>query len=190
MRGGVHRLSGDFGHLADVEDQRVRHAARRRQPDLPLAGRRVGSDRDLDHHEVGDRGAGRLLERIRRFSPRSCADQLSALPSVLLGRPLALQLPELFPQQLDLLGVQPPVILDHLGRNARAGDERRVDAVEALPAQPDPERRALLAAGGIDVTDVRSRLRLRRGRRRQQAGQRPATAERRIRVIADRSHRG
>ena len=41
----------------------------------------------------------------------------------------------------------------------------------ALPPKLDLKRSALLAAGGIDKTDIRSRLRLRLRGRRQQAGQ-------------------
>ena len=89
------------------------------------------------------------------------------------GRRLRLlQLLQLLAQQRDLLGAEPPVILDHLGGDARAGDQHLAGAVQTLPAQLDLERRALLAAGGIDKADVRPRLGLRRGAAAgQQAGQ-------------------
>ena len=145
---GAHRLPADFGQLADVEHQRVRHAARRCQPDLPPAGLGVGRDGDLDHDQVGDRGAGRrwtysairLLDLAISFAwPRPCPPgpggcrRHHRLPERIIARrpslgghvPLRLCFNSLScsSSKLHFLGVQSAVVLDHLGGNARAGDQ-------------------------------------------------------------------
>ena len=66
----------------------------------------------------------------------------------------------MFVQQLYLLIVHAPVIINDTGGDARTGDEHRIDRVEVLSAEPDLERRALLATGGIDVADERPLLRV------------------------------
>ena len=169
-RGAEHRLAGDLRQLTDVEDQRVRYAARRGQRQLARARRGVRRYGDLDQDEVGDRVAGR---RVARIWPSRCSIRAASFARGLVlrrGRPF--QLGELLPQQRHFLVVQSPQVLDHLGPHARAGDLHVMHSVQVLAAEPDLERRALLASGGIDETDIRPGLRLRRGRHRQHAGQR------------------
>ena len=51
-------LLGEFRQLADAEDQRIRQPLRRRHPQLTLAGRRAGSDGDLERDGFGQDGTG------------------------------------------------------------------------------------------------------------------------------------
>ena len=57
---GLHRLAGDFGHLAHVEGQRVGDAPLGDHADLPPARFRVGRHRDLGKDEFGLGANGRV----------------------------------------------------------------------------------------------------------------------------------
>ena len=138
---------------------------RRRQDQLPPAGFRVGSDRDIDQDQVGERSDGRRLHELThsRLDP---GDQVLRCLALALRAPL--QFGDLFAQQRHFLVGQSPVVLGHLGGNALARDNRLVDAVQALPPQPDAGRDACLAAGRIDESDIGSYLGLGHGGRQPQ----------------------
>ena len=98
-----------------------------------MAGRRFGL------------AAGRVCPRLRPFA----ADSL---------RPAFGRNSELLPQERHLLVAELAVDSMSLAETPSPETSGLVDVVQALAAQSDLERRALLAAGGIDEADVRPRL--------------------------------
>ena len=155
-----------------------------RQPELTRPGSGVGRQGHLRRTMLAIEGQAGLhvfrdplLDLLDQLSLSSSLPEAGAAPPCDRGRggrPGAsriLQLLELLAQELDLLRVQPPAILDHPCPGSRARDEDAVDVVEPLPAQPDLECRALLTAGRIGVADVGPDLRGRRGGHGQRRGQ-------------------
>ena len=196
---GLHRLTGDFGHLVHVKGHRVGDTPFGDHPDLPPAGFCVGGHRDLgkDEFRVGTNGRKALVFRehpldlidqvllchffLGQFGTVRCgrfffrADGRGKLEISHLGghyvahrRFLLLQLVELLSEHRELLIVPDPVVIDQPNGNPFSGHNQIRSIKEPLSTQPNREGAALLAAGGIDVTDV---LRPGRGRYGQEYGQ-------------------
>ena len=153
--------------LSDVKDQGIRQPVRRRQPQFPLAGLGVRSDRELQNDLVGQHGIRPLVLKIRQFVPD--------FDDFLDGRGifrLFSQFIQPLSQVVDLFRRKRLDALDDFGLNAPAGNIHVRRAFEKLPADGDAERVALSAAGGIGVAGMwRVLLRLHRRRGRQQNGQ-------------------
>src|SRR5208282_1739823 len=89
-----------------------------------------------------------------QFDPRGEFDR-----GIVLRGCRSFQLAELLSQQGNFLVIQSTQVLDHLRPDPGAGDMHIMHSVQVLATQPDLERCALLAPGGINETDIRSRLR-------------------------------
>ena len=166
-------LLREFRQLADAENQRVRQPLRRRHPQLTLAGRRAGSDGDLERDGFGQDGTGeppgieeeKLHPGIDYFFPDG-------------GRHgLLLQRLHTVSQLGGLHGIHGPGVIDDRGSNAASGNIRRGDVGQILSAGCDLEGGALPAAGRQDIREVRGVLRQHGRDGRQKSGQ-PACWER------------
>ena len=124
---------------ADGRVNRVGAAANRADQRGDRIGSGIGADR---------RGK---LERGHRGHHRVLHDRLRLLQCL-----------QLLAQQPHLLVVQDTAVFNQPHGDAFPADHQVRGIGESLPPQPDRERGALLAAGGIDVTDI---LALRPGRR-------------------------
>ena len=171
---GFRGLSNRFGKLTDVEHHRVRKPGRSDQTDFTRAGLRVRSDRQLDKRQAGKRPVGGRIDPLAhaRLEPVQNSllrrVELGTRIPLLLFLQFALQDSLVLPHQRDLLVVQPAPIIDDFRLDPRSGDNRGLDAVDALPAQTDLDGRSLLPTRRIDEPDVGLSV---RGGRRQHADQ-------------------